>query len=303
MGFTITITGPDFRLELDVSADQAKDLIDQLVEPVFEAASAIEADEPPEDALPDKPTGNKVGRPRKQNEDDKNVECKKCGSSNIIKHGVRYNDLEEKQRYQCKDCNYKFCVGEKRRKVSPEIEEKIIKLREEGLSFRKIESALAKENIFVKHTTIMSHCKDDSRIKKGAGRTGRPRVISQEDGIRILELAKKGLSTHENFEQMKKLGFKPAISTLQLFLQRNKRQLKGESDVTEQAVESESFPAIKLYEEPQEEDESGQSANEHRRTKEERDDFSKKHYGKDNEKMRRWQENDEDDKPEEEEES
>ncbi len=42
--------------------------------------------------------------------------CKKCGSSECIKHGKSDN----KQRYLCKSCGCNFVLGDARKKVSEE---------------------------------------------------------------------------------------------------------------------------------------------------------------------------------------
>jgi len=42
------------------------------------------------------------------------IKCKRCASTNNISNGI----LRNKQSYKCKDCHYRFVIGDGRRKLS-----------------------------------------------------------------------------------------------------------------------------------------------------------------------------------------
>jgi transposase-like protein len=67
--------------------------------------------------------------------------CKKCGSSNIVKQGVRRNKCGKAQRFLCRDCGYKFVEKESgfhKMKNKPEIISLALDLYFKGVSLRKI---------------------------------------------------------------------------------------------------------------------------------------------------------------------
>lgn len=67
--------------------------------------------------------------------------CKKCGSTQIIKQGIRENKSGNLQRFLCKECGYKFVVKESgfhKMKNQPKIVTLALDLYFKGISYRKI---------------------------------------------------------------------------------------------------------------------------------------------------------------------
>ncbi len=75
-------------------------------------------------------------------------ECPKCKSENRSKDGI----VREKQRYRCKECNYRYTVERREAKEStPEIRKLALKLYLEGLGFRSIGRILEFSHVAVYH--------------------------------------------------------------------------------------------------------------------------------------------------------
>ena len=62
------------------------------------------------------------------------MNCPKCGSTNNCKDGV----IKGRQRYQCKDCKYRYTVNQKSNVKSKEIQRMALEMYLEGLGFRAI---------------------------------------------------------------------------------------------------------------------------------------------------------------------
>jgi transposase-like protein len=76
--------------------------------------------------------------------------CPKCQSEKSIKSGI----VNDKQRYQCKACNYYFTVLKEGKKIDPYYITKAIQLYIEGISYREIERLLG-----VSHVSVMNWVK------------------------------------------------------------------------------------------------------------------------------------------------
>ncbi len=66
--------------------------------------------------------------------------CKRCGSTEIIKRGIRKNKNGSLQRYLCKSCNHRFTVNYafKKMRNNPKIITLVMDLYFKGISLRKI---------------------------------------------------------------------------------------------------------------------------------------------------------------------
>jgi len=75
-------------------------------------------------------------------------ECPKCKSAERIKDGI----VREKQRYRCKECDYRYTVEQRGGKESTaEIRKLALKLYLEGLGFRSIGRILDFSHVAVYH--------------------------------------------------------------------------------------------------------------------------------------------------------
>lgn len=62
------------------------------------------------------------------------MDCPKCKSSSYVKDGI----VQNRQRYRCKECHYRYTVAEKSDVKSPEIRRLALEMYLEGLGFRSI---------------------------------------------------------------------------------------------------------------------------------------------------------------------
>jgi transposase-like protein len=62
------------------------------------------------------------------------MDCSRCNSNKYVKDGF----AKSKQRYKCKDCNYRYTVCIKSTTKSPEVRRLALKMYLEGLGFRQI---------------------------------------------------------------------------------------------------------------------------------------------------------------------
>lgn len=96
------------------------------------------------------------------------IRCPKCDSKYIVKHGTRKTQNRGLvQKYQCKDCNYKFSNPEGwRMRNDPEYVDYALKLYSKGLSLRGVAEQLNKKyKLKVAHQTIM-HWVNDFEVRK-----------------------------------------------------------------------------------------------------------------------------------------
>jgi transposase-like protein len=82
--------------------------------------------------------------------------CAYCGSSHIIKDGVRHNDYGDIQVYYCKECERRFVLnaGFEDMKNSPKDITAAMQLYFSGLSFRNVTKALRLRGVNVSHVAV-----------------------------------------------------------------------------------------------------------------------------------------------------
>jgi transposase-like protein len=82
--------------------------------------------------------------------------CVFCGSSLIIKDGVRHNDYGDVQTYYCKECNQHFTLnaGFEGMKSTPQDITAAMQLYFTGLSFRNVTKALKLRGVKVSHVAV-----------------------------------------------------------------------------------------------------------------------------------------------------
>jgi len=98
------------------------------------------------------------------------MDCPKCKSSNYVKDGI----VQDRQRYRCKDCNYRYTVAEKSDVKSAGIRRLALEMYLEGLGFRSIGRILR-----ISYGTVYSW------VKKWGGKVELP--VSGEP-VEIVEL-------------------------------------------------------------------------------------------------------------------
>jgi len=114
-----------------------------------------------------------------QNEFVEATECKFCGSSNIIKRGIRRNKKGITQRYECKDCQRRFTVdnGFFKMKFNPKIVTLGLDLYFKGISLRKIRDHLTQfYDVTIHHSTIYDWLRKYSKLINGYVNTLEPEL-------------------------------------------------------------------------------------------------------------------------------
>jgi putative transposase len=101
---------------------------------------------------------------------DSEVICKKCGSSQIVKQGIRKNKNGNSQRFLCKECSFKFVVKESgfcKMKNKPKIVTLALDLYFKGISYRKVVDHLKQfYGITVSHVAIIKWVKKYTQLMK-----------------------------------------------------------------------------------------------------------------------------------------
>lgn len=95
--------------------------------------------------------------------------CRKCGSPEIVKRGIRKNQAGQVQRFYCKVCGYKFVINEGflKMKNDGKLVCLALDLFFKGNSFRKIKDTLEQfYNIKVEHSTIIRWVQKYVKIAK-----------------------------------------------------------------------------------------------------------------------------------------
>jgi transposase len=64
----------------------------------------------------------------------KPLDCPKCASQHYVKDGI----VSKKQRYRCKNCNYRYTVQKRKPRIKEEVKRFAIELYLEGLGLRAI---------------------------------------------------------------------------------------------------------------------------------------------------------------------
>jgi putative transposase len=70
--------------------------------------------------------------------------CARCGSENIVRHGLRHNKCGDLQRFSCRDCKKRFTInlGFERMKATPETVTMAMQMYFSGMSFQMTANAL-----------------------------------------------------------------------------------------------------------------------------------------------------------------
>jgi transposase-like protein len=95
--------------------------------------------------------------------------CKYCGSSNLIKRGIRKNKSANAQRFSCKDCGKRFVVnvGFEKMKATPQVVTIALDLYFKGISLRKIVDHLDQfYGVKVVHVAVFKWIKKYVQIMK-----------------------------------------------------------------------------------------------------------------------------------------
>lgn len=75
------------------------------------------------------------------------MECSKCKSNNYRKDGI----VKSKQRYRCKECNYRYTVMVKSTAKPEDMKRQALHLYLEGLGFRSIGRFLKVSHVSIQH--------------------------------------------------------------------------------------------------------------------------------------------------------
>lgn len=98
------------------------------------------------------------------------VTCKKCGSSQVIKQGIRKNKSGNSQRFLCKECGFKFVVKESgfhKMRNQAKIVTLALDLYFKGISYRKIVDHLKQfYSIKVSHVAIIKWIRKYTKLMK-----------------------------------------------------------------------------------------------------------------------------------------
>jgi transposase-like protein len=96
------------------------------------------------------------------------TECIFCGSSNIMKWGVRKNKFGDIQKYLCKDCNrhFTFNIGFERMKHDPKAITMAMQLYFGGESLRNTMRSLELMGVKVSHQTVYNWIRKYSNLLK-----------------------------------------------------------------------------------------------------------------------------------------
>jgi transposase-like protein/predicted RNA-binding Zn-ribbon protein involved in translation (DUF1610 family) len=96
--------------------------------------------------------------------------CKKCGSSIVIRQGIRKNKSGNSQRFLCKECGFKFVLKESgfhKMKNQPKIVTLALDLYFKGISYRKIVDHLKQfYGIKVSHVAIIKWIRKYTQLMK-----------------------------------------------------------------------------------------------------------------------------------------
>jgi transposase-like protein len=79
--------------------------------------------------------------------------CKSCMSKNFVKGGIRHNNSGDIQKYNCKDCGYKFSINTATRS-SPLVIATAVHAHFNGRSHRQIADDLKQMGVTISHTAV-----------------------------------------------------------------------------------------------------------------------------------------------------
>lgn len=107
--------------------------------------------------------------PRLELPEPSSLSCEKCGSSEIVKRGLRKNQAGQVQRFSCKACGHRFVINEGflKMKNDGKIVSLALDLYFKGNSFRKIADTLSQfYGLNVEHSTIIRWLQKYVKIAK-----------------------------------------------------------------------------------------------------------------------------------------
>jgi putative transposase len=83
--------------------------------------------------------------------------CQCCGSSDIVKNGVRHNKHGDIQRYLCRSCGKRFSIniGFEKMRATPQVITSAMQLYFTGESYRNIQKFLRLQGVTVDHSTVL----------------------------------------------------------------------------------------------------------------------------------------------------
>ena len=92
--------------------------------------------------------------------------CQYCGSSDIVKDGVRHNKHGDLQIYTCKSCGHYFTInlGFERMRATPQIITSAMQLYFTGESLRNVQKFLKLQGVKVSHVAILKWIKKYTRL-------------------------------------------------------------------------------------------------------------------------------------------
>ncbi len=87
--------------------------------------------------------------------------CRSCGSTNIVKDGVRHNQSGNIQLYSCRDCGhyFSFNLGFERMRASPQAITGAMQLYYSGESLRNVQKFLALQGVQKSHVAVYKWCR------------------------------------------------------------------------------------------------------------------------------------------------
>ena len=95
--------------------------------------------------------------------------CPSCGTSNIVKHGLRHNQYGDLQRYSCRDCGKRFTLnlGFERMKATPETVSMAMQMYFSGMSFEMTSRALRLKGVKVSGVGVFKWTKKYVALMQG----------------------------------------------------------------------------------------------------------------------------------------
>jgi len=83
--------------------------------------------------------------------------CRFCGSSDIVKDGVRHNKYGDLQIYTCRSCGHYFTInlGFERMRATPQIITSAMQLYSTGESLRNVQKFLRLQGVKVSHVAVL----------------------------------------------------------------------------------------------------------------------------------------------------
>lgn len=125
--------------------------------------------------------------------------CPSCNSKNLIKRGIRKTELEEKQRYSCKDCKKRFVLSPiKNIKGNAKFVCLAMDCYYKGLSYRDISDQFKQfYGLDLHHETIRRWVLNFSKLIEKYSKTLKPKTSGTWNADETMTLTKKGHFDYE----------------------------------------------------------------------------------------------------------